>query len=696
MLAENLKQEIRDAYQRLIDRRGLRPRWGQRQMIAAVANALGDPDQPHAIAAVEAGTGTGKTIAYTVAALPIARDRAKTLVIATATVALQEQLIQRDLPDILTHSGLDFSVSLAKGRGRYACLQKIDHQLAGSSAPALIPLYPDELPELAVEEALPVMESMISAMASNTWDGDLDAWPGSIDDSLRRMITTDAVQCSGRRCGYIQQCPFFRAREGLDEADVIVANHNLVLADLKFGGGAILPPPEDCIFIFDEGHQLAEKCLNQFTLAVRTSTTRQALRETQQWLRAQQQSLGEFIGQTDLLEELQGSLDDVLQLNSEVADWGEAFLLQQAEQSDEWRFPHGVVPEELRQRSAHLCEQWRRQRDLAQRLLQALESRREEAEVSQRDSVDAWTGTASAMLARCESQVELWLSYRQAETPDAEQPWARWIRGTAREGDGVILLASPVLADELLNRHLWSRAAGVIMTSATLSSLGNFSRLIAMTGLPAEANFQRVDSPFDTSKAIFSIPLLQSDPSDSDAHTAEIVARVPELISRDRGVLMLFSSRRQMEAVVLGLEGEVPHELLVQDSRSKASLLSKHRENIDAGRPSILMGLASFAEGIDLPGEYCDHVVIAKLPFSVPDSPREAAHAELLEQLGKNPFMEISVPDAALRLTQASGRLLRTEDDAGRITLLDRRLITRRYGQAILESLPAFTLDLAK
>lgn len=696
MLAEDLKQEIRAAYQRLIEQRGLKPRWGQRQMIAAVATSLGDPDQSEAIAVVEAGTGTGKTIAYTIAALPVARERKKTLVIATATVALQEQLIFRDLPDILKHSGMDFSVSLAKGRGRYACLQKIDNQLAGTSVPALIPLYPDEIPELAVEEALPVLESMISAMAGSTWDGDLDTWPGAIDDPLRRMVTTDAMQCTGRRCAYIQQCPFFRAREGLEEADVIVANHNLVLADLKFGGGAILPPPEECFFIFDEGHQLAEKCLDQFTLSVRTSATRQALRETQQWLRAQEDAIIGFLGQQDVLEELQGSLADLLQLNAEIAEWGEDFLSQQVDQSEEFRFPYGVAPEELRQHSSILYQQWARQRELALRLSLALESRRDEAEASLRDSVDAWEATAQAMVARAESQVDLWLSYQRAETPDTEEPWARWIRGTSREGGGVIFLASPVLADELLEQNLWSRAAGVVMTSATLTSLGNFSRLMTMTGLPAAANYQRVASPFDASKAVFSVPAMQSEPNDSDAHTAEIIERIPELIADDTGVLMLFSSRRQMDAVVLGLEGALPHEVLVQDSRSKASLLAKHRENIDAQRPSIIMGLASFAEGIDLPGKYCDHVVIAKLPFSVPDSPREAAHAELLEQLGKNPFMEISVPDAALRLVQASGRLLRTEEDEGRITLLDRRLINRRYGQAIIDSLPPFTLALAK
>jgi ATP-dependent DNA helicase DinG len=232
------------------------------------------------------------------------------------------------------------------------------------------------------------------------------------------------------------------------------------------------------------------------------------------------------------------------------------------------------------------------------------------------------------------------------------------------------------------------------MTSATLSSLGSFDRLQAMTGLPDGARYKRVESPFNTQQAVFSIPLLHQEPSDADAHTAEIIDLLPSLVAEDLGVLVLFSSRRQMDAVVMGLEGALPHRLLVQDSLSKSLLLETHRELVDEGKPSVIMGLASFAEGVDLPGPYCTHVVIAKLPFAVPDNPRDAAHAELLEQQGRNAFMEISVPDAALKLVQASGRLLRTEEDSGRITLLDRRLLTRRYGRAILDSLPRYHFNL--
>ena len=176
---------------------------------------------------------------------------------------------------------------------------------------------------------------------------------------------------------------------------------------------------------------------------------------------------------------------------------------------------------------------------------------------------------------------------------------------------------------------------------------------------------------------------MESEASDAQAHTAELVTLLPELLHENEGSLVLFSSRRQMNDVFEDLPREWRERTLRQDDSSKQEILRRHRQAIDEGNGSVIFGLASFAEGVDLPGAYCAHVLIAKLPFSVPDDPVDSALAEWL--------MEISVPDAALRLVQASGRLLRTENDTGRITLLDRRVLTRRYGRAILDSLPAFT-----
>ena len=171
---------------------------------------------------------------------------------------------------------------------------------------------------------------------------------------------------------------------------------------------------------------------------------------------------------------------------------------------------------------------------------------------------------------------------------------------------------------------------------------------------------------------------------------------LPELLGQEHAALVLFTSWRQMFAVLERLEDSVRRVLKVQGEGSKQALLEAHREDVQAGRQSVLFGLASFAEGVDLPDELCRHVVIVKLPFSVPDDPLDQAMAEWAEARGRNPFYELSVPDAALKLVQACGRLIRHEEDWGRITLLDRRIVTKRYGRDLLASLPPYRLDLAR
>ncbi|EED34453.1 ATP-dependent helicase DinG [Luminiphilus syltensis NOR5-1B] len=695
LLDEAMKEEIRAAYLQLVSSRGLAPRVGQRQMIAEIANALGDPQAPEPIAVVEAGTGTGKTIAYTVAALPVARARQKQLVIATATVALQEQLISKDLPDILHHSGLNFRVQLAKGRGRYVCLQKLDHQLEGRAGTApLIPLYPDEMGASGLSDAGPVFEAMLDALAGSSWDGDLDNWTGVLEPSARRAVTTDHVQCSGRRCPHVTNCSFFKARDGLLDADVIVTNHDLVLSDLKLGGGVILPAPEDCLIIFDEGHQLPDKCLSHFTLSAPIGVLRQSMRDAGGWIARDADSLGLSVGDLALLEQLESSAMDLDQLLDGVGAWCWDYIDQQDGESRDHRFEHGIAPTELIAMATPLADSWRQHLSLAQRFEMSIEGHLENAQGENRDLLEIALVNAGTMVARAESQCGLWSSYSDSAEPDELKPWARWMRHSGSE-DSITLLASPVLAGDLLHQHIWSRVAGAVVTSATLSALGTFDRFRSRSGVPQGARFKQVISPFDSKRAQFIVPPMSADPSDAAGHTVELIELLPQLVANDRGTLVLFSSRRQMEEVAAGIEATIDRLVLMQDTLSKGALLDRHRDHIDAGHSSMILGLASFAEGIDLPGVYCDHVIIAKLPFAVPDSPLEAAHAELLERQGRNPFMEISVPDAALKLVQASGRLLRTETDSGTVTLLDRRVITRRYGRAIMDSLPRFEFNLA-
>ena len=700
MIDEGLQAEIRAAYQKLTESLDLVPRWGQRQMIAEVANALADPDAETPIAVVEAGTGTGKTIAYLVAALPIARARAKKLVVASATVALQEQLLFRDLPDVMKHSGLSFDAVLAKGRGRYVCLLKVDHQLSDRGADPLIPLYPDEFLGAEEEVAGPMLDEMIQALGDGSWDGDLDAWPEQLSASVRRLITTDQSQCTGRRCPHIAQCSFFRAREGLEEADVIVTNHDLVLSDLRLGGGVILPAPEDSLYVFDEGHQLPAKCLNQFALRFHAGGTVQGLRDSERWLAA---SANAWVAQgldERLIPGMTSLLADLIQRSEDVAELLWHLLPPDEFERAEYRFPHGRIPADLAEQAAGLVAQWGQLNREAIRLEAALDN----SQSSGASSAEGATGStmdpdlnlanAQGLVARAEQQLAVWRAF--ADAPGEGQPgdgWARWChhRGTPQTIEGQ---ASPILPGELLHDALWQRAAGAVITSATLSALGTFERFRERSGVPASARWKQVASPFDPGRATFCVPAMTAEPGSQDAHTLELIEMLPDLIANDQGVLILFTSRRQMEAVLEQIEPVLPHHVLVQDRMSKNRLLNEHRAYIDKGAPSAIFGLASFFEGIDLPGEYCRHVVIAKLPFAVPDDPIAAAHAELLEAQGRDPFMEISVPDAAQKLVQASGRLLRTEEDEGRVTLMDTRLISRRYGRSILDSLPAYKREL--
>jgi len=706
LLSDALKDTIREAYNAVVHNKSLSPRWGQRQMIAEIANTLaripapGEPDsgQP-AVCVIEAGTGTGKTIAYAVAAIPLAQALNKRLVVATATVALQEQFVHKDLPDIRDASGLSFSYVLAKGRRRYLCLSKIDRHMArGQEDGGLLELYPDDMAAPSSGDAEPVYAAMLEALGRGEWDGDRDNWPDSVPEEVWFPVTTDHSQCTGRRCPNIGQCSFFRARDQLQSADIIVTNHDLALADLALGGGAILPPPEDCIYVFDEGHHLPDKALSHFAAFCRLHTTAAWLRDSGKSLVQAAPVLGALDGVDRLLQGLPGGMDEAA-ASLQVAEQVVAGLFEDSDtdsdgEDEQLRFAHGIVPPALRDVAVTLAGQFDKLATTLSRLETLLEDALDDDFAGlDKGAVETWHFNIGAMLGRAEGALALWRDY--AAGAQQVPPQARWIRLLGSGGQfGFDLRSSPVLAADILSDCLWSRAAGVVVTSATMTALGSFNRFMLHAGAPEGAVYKVVASPFDYASASFVVPPMDCDPGDARAHTAALVEQLPAILDTREGSLVLFSSRRQMLEVYRELDGALGMDILVQGDYSKQETLRRHREAIDAGRGSVIFGLASFAEGVDLPGDYCRHVVIAKIPFAVPDSPLEAALAEWVEAQGRNAFMEISVPDAALRLVQASGRLLRTEQDTGRVTLMDRRILTRRYGRAILDSLPPFRREL--
>jgi ATP-dependent DNA helicase DinG len=212
--------------------------------------------------------------------------------------------------------------------------------------------------------------------------------------------------------------------------------------------------------------------------------------------------------------------------------------------------------------------------------------------------------------------------------------------------------------------------------------------------VPRNSVFKVVPSPFEYERAVLRVPAMDCDPGQPQEHTQALITNFPQWLDADAGSLVLFSSRRQLQDVYEGLPADWQARILLQGDYSKAEILRRHRQAVDAGSGSVIFGLASFAEGVDLPGDYCVHVLIAKIPFAVPDNPLESALSEWVESQGRNAFMDVTVPDASLRLVQACGRLLRTEVDSGQVTICDQRLLTRRYGKALLDALPPFRRQL--
>ena len=276
MLNDATKEAIRAAYARLKEGLpGFRARASQGRMIAEVAKALASEG---GAAVIEAPTGTGKSMAYLIAGVAVARAQKKKLLIATATIALQEQLVQRDIPLYLSLNGIEAKVALAKGRGRYVCPRNL--RMAGNSLGDAAQMGLGFDADLALwtkppaERDKQALGKLVDALDKGAWDGDMDTAPEPASDLLRGMITTSAGGCTGRRCAQFMGCPFFASRRAVADAEIIVANQDLVLADLTMPGedeswgGVILPKPAETLYIFDEGHHVGAKAIDRGTAEV--------------------------------------------------------------------------------------------------------------------------------------------------------------------------------------------------------------------------------------------------------------------------------------------------------------------------------------------------------------------------------------------------------------------------------------------
>jgi ATP-dependent DNA helicase DinG len=636
--------------------------------------------------AAEAPTGTGKTLAYMIGALAASRElgvsltQPKPLVVATGTKALQAQLMAKDLP-LLVKSGIlgKNDAVLAKGKGNYFCA-KAAMDLAGG----------DEIVDGLRDEdniSLAAVEPMLDDFDSGAWDGDFDTYMGNRPKSIE-LIRVNSETCTGAKCPRYSDCAYFKMKQKLPNAKVIVANHDLVLIDLMRVSQEQEPalPVDDYLVVFDEGHHLPEKALavgstmsNFSTLAVelqRMKFFRQEAWKTPALIRLMN---AKGLSAPDY------DSGPAIRACNEISE----VLREQTGDTDEARrYPRGVVPPPLAAAISRARTVISPLNDLVVAAINALQTLAQtEGADGEREAADALRPGFKlhrAMLEVLEGIDQFLVGKRVV----------KWIYANEKHAT---LQTCPLEGADVLIPLLWeSKRARAVITSATLRDLNGFNRFKAKSGYPDRTKTLVLPYTFAYDQSTLTIPMMKSTPKPAErkAYLAELSQKLPPYIKKNEATLILFPSWSMMKELLPLLKAQFGADMvLAQGERPVKMLLDMHYRRVDAGRGSILCGVQTMAEGLDLPGKYCTHVIILALPFSVPADPVEQ---EVAEMLGSRYFMERSLPDAVTRLIQMVGRLLRRETDRGRITMFDRRLADSSYGAKMLKALPPFSLEVER
>ena len=682
MLSDELKAQIRDSFIKLkSDMSDFNVRPSQNKMIAEISKTLcGDYKDSNKILCVEAPTGTGKTFAYLLSSIPIAKANKKKLIVSSANVALQEQLLLKDIPEAQKYCQVDFEYALVKGRSRYVCIRNLINLCEEKSADSTLfdsDLLFDEPPgKYQLEE----MGELLEDYSTKKWNGEIDDLMRAPDHSIWQKINCNRFTCTAKSCEFYQDCAFFKARKQITKADVIIANHDLVLADLATGN-TVLPDVGESIFIFDEAHHLSAKALSHFSLSTGTEFIKTSIRQAK--------------GVSDQICKItqQDSTDvNIKQVDDYLSDL--TTILKTLDFDEEvYLFDKGVVDQPIKDIAKNLFIVIG---NIQNKFSTLRESWSDYLKIKVLDkSISDPINTASG---ECEQHlsgiVELLSSFLKSDD-NSQSPHSRWIEKNtlANKKINYSLFSAQTDVSDNLDALIWSKASGAILTSATLSSLGSFDRLNKQLGLKKSENqYLRLPSPFVFDQVDFIVAKFKANPTQVFDHTKEVASQLLKRIDTQQGTLVLFASNKQMQMVADMIEKKLDCSLFIQGEYPKKTILEKHINLRKNGEGSVIFGLDSFAEGVDLKGDNLTHVVIVKLRFSVPTSPIDKTLSDYLQSQNRNPFMEISLPDASLRLIQACGRLIRTETDTGKITIFDNRLVSKFYGKQLLAALPNYNI----
>jgi len=652
----------------------------QVEMLRAVTQALSDGN--HLL--VEAGTGTGKSMAYLLPAALWATQNGQRVVISTNTINLQDQLINKDIPDLRAAIGLDLTAAVMKGRSNYLCPRRLEIMRRRG---------PDNADEMRVlGKVLVWLQSTISG------DRNEINLNGPTERDVWMRLSSEDVGCSTENClklGGI--CPFHRARQASQSAHILIVNHALLLADVATGNRVL---PEYDYLIVDEAHHLEEATTNALSFRTTQTMIERAIRElggpNSGGLGRLLTALEGVISPSDfatLNHFIQRSTDLAFHFQSLSQEFFQTinqFLLEQREGGEIGMYAHQerILPATRSQPAwADVETAWEEAESSLQplleimaQLLQALGDLRENLP---EEGDDLFSNLSN--LYRRLTEIHNNISGMVFE-PNPEMIY--WVEINPN-GKQMSLNAAPLHIGPLMQKYLWHEKTSVILTSATLTAAGEFNYLRGRL-LADEAYELSVGSPFDyENSALLYIANDIPEPSDRSGHQRAIEQGIIKLCQATSGrALVLFTSYDQLKRTSRYVNPILArHDIHVYEQGEGASA-NTLLENFRADDHAVLLGTKAFWEGVDVPGQALSVLIIVKLPFDVPSDPIVAARSETFE----DPFSQYSLPEAILRFRQGFGRLIRTQSDRGIIAIFDRRVLTKRYGRMFIDSLPTCTL----
>jgi ATP-dependent DNA helicase DinG len=668
------------------------PWFEERPSQVGMLRAVCDAFNGDGILAVEAGTGVGKSLAYLLPALAWAARNGERVVVSTNTINLQQQLMEKDIPlvkRVLAPDGLDPRVALVKGRGNYLCL----HRLAEAVEETTLFEEPDG--ELAA----------IGEWALTTATGDRTDLSFFPSDETWSRVCSEADACLGLRCRRREGCFVLRARREASAAVVLVANHHLLFADLAFrlaGAGfedpGVLPPFRRVIF--DEAHNVEKAATSFFSRSFNRFSLMRNLN------RLHRRRKGKVVGLVPMLARISGHpLKGVPGLIGDVREASETLDAQCSGLMGE----EGSFLLEPGTRDRFLAEAGEALADLSARIRELVESFTAAIDRVQEDGREESANLAwecRVQLNRLSEAAGVADRFRAAEIAGNDVYWMEALRGGRGEGgaratasagqvparSAVRMVITPLDIGPLMREAVYEPLPTVVFTSATLTVADSFGYWAGRIGLDARAGREVstgvFSSPFDyRSNVLIGVPTDAPAP-DAPGYRAFLGSFLGETLAASRGgALVLFTSRallREMHEAVAPRLAALGIRMLRQGEDDRARLLERFRDEAS----SVLFATDSFWEGVDAPGETLHMVVLCRLPFRVPSEPVLKARMAAIEAAGGNPFMELSLPDAVVRMRQGFGRLMRRRDDRGVVLVLDSRVVTKRYGEVFLDSLP--------